>query len=394
MMKKLLAGLCALLLALPLLAQLPAGPARAETPQSAVIAQKSSYGQTPVVTVDDPAFLRWLQSLLSIDSPCEPLENRPAHRVYTVTFSSASEPWGNHLTLYTITHDDLYNRATVTRPDGTVHSISVDVPMMLDNALWEPLSFAIPEAHRLLLQQHGWTIAFRHPHMLLQLPQRLQASRTDPAALHFTWADLFLQDAGYSISPFLGQAVVPYVYTLYESVPRAVFYTDDDSDVRYAMRAVVLESGGQVIGAYLMAYSLDGSNLMSLKGSTAPALLDGMSAADYLLSRLPVNSVGRELAALTPEEVIVRYGEGGDPRLMEIGQLLQRLASGTSAVYDPLALTARPTGESYTVIRKLPFTSEDMYEAESDSGLCYFPQLVYESPETGWKVVHFYNTGY
>lgn len=399
MMKRVLAFLTALLLALPLLAQLPAVPARAETPVSAVITLKRSVGDSPAVTVTDPAFLRWLQSLLTVDAPCEPLETRPANSVYTVTFNSAPEStdepdcWVTRSVTFTIVHDDLYNRAAVTLPDGSVHSISVNVPMMLGSALWTPVSFAIPEGHRSLLQQHGWTIAFRHPHMLVQLPQRLQASRTDPAALHFTWADLFLRDAGYDITPYLDQAVVPYVYTLYETVRRGEFYTDDPHDVRYTMYAVVLEQGGQVIGAYLMARSWDGSNLMSLGGNAAPDLLGNMSVTDYLLTRLPLNGTERELAALTPEEVIIRYGEGGDSRLMEISQLLQSLGTASATLFDQMALTAVPTGMHYTVGGRLPFIDEEMYEVVSDTGLLYFPEVVYESPETGWKVVHFYNTG-
>lgn len=398
MMKRALAFLTALLLALPLLAQLPAIPARAETPVSAVITLKRSVGESPAVTVTDPAFLRWLQSLLTVDAPCEPLETRPANSVYTVTFNGAPEStdepdcWVTRSVTFTIVHDYLYNRAAVTLPGGSVHSISVNVPIMLGSALWTPVSFAIPEGHRSLLQQHGWTIAFRHPHMLVQLPQRMQASRTDPAALHFTWADLFLRDAGYDITPYLGQAVVPYVYTLYETVCRGEFYTDDPHDVRYTMYAVVLEHGGQVIGAYLMARSWDGSNLMSLGGNAAPDLLGDMSVTDYLLARLPLNGTERELAALTPEEVIVRYGTVNTPSLVSIEVLLSRLSTASSTLYDPLALHTEPTGDTVTVRRRLDMPTQHLYEVETSHGL-YFPEVIHESDSTGWKIVNFYNTG-
>ncbi len=386
-MKKLLALLCALMLMLPLLLlPAPAIPAQAETPAYAIIALTSQYGSKPTVTIEDAAFLRWLQALLTVDSPAESLPYRPADDVYEITF------YGSDVRVYTVTHDDLYSLARVQLPDGSVHEISINVPEMLNRAVFEALSFAIPESHRSLLQRNGWTVAFRHPHMPLQLPQKLEASRTDASALHFTWADLFLQDAGYDITPWLGQVVIPYVYSLYESMPRSAFYTDDASDVRCSMYAVVLECDGQILGAYLFAYSLDGSNLMSLKGNAAPALLDGQTVREYLLARLPMTEAESELAALTPEEVIIRYGMINDPMLTDIGVLLQNLGSGSSQLFSPLALMPIPKGQTVTVTGKVWEDDLVSYEIEMPQGL-RFPQIIYESPETGWKVVSFYNTG-
>ena len=386
-MKKLLALLCALTLMLPLLhLPAPAAPAQAETPAYAIIALTSQYGSKPTVTIEDAAFLRWLQALLTVDSPAESLPYRPADDVYEITF------YGSDVRVYTVTHDDLYNLARVQLPDGSVHEISINVPEMLNRAVFEALSFAIPESHRSLLQRNGWTVAFRHPHMPLQLPQKLEASRTDASALHFTWADLFLQDAGYDITPWLGQAVIPYVYSLYETMPRSAFYTNDASDVRCSMYAVVLECDGQILGAYLFAYSLDGSNLMSLKGNAAPALLDGQTVREYLLARLPMTEAESELAALTPEEVIIRYGMINDPMLTDIGVLLQNLGSGSSQLFSPLALMPIPKGQTVTVTGKVWEDDLVSYEIEMPQGL-RFPQIIYESPETGWKVVSFYNTG-
>ncbi len=386
-MKKLLALLSAMMLMLPLLhLPAPAVPAQAETPAYAIITLTSQYGSKPTVTIEDAAFLRWLQALLTVDSPAEPLPYRPADDVYEIAF------YGSDVRVYTVTHDDLYNLARVQLPDGSIHEISINVPEMLNRAVFERLSFDIPESHRSLLQRSGWTVAFRHPHMPLQLPQALEASRTDASSLHFTWADLFLRDAGYDITPWLGQAVIPYVYSLYETMPRSTFYSDDASDVLCSMYAVVLECDGQIIGAYLFACSLDGSNLMSLKGNAAPALLDGQTVREYLLARLPMTEAESELAALTPEEVIIRYGMINDPMLTDISVLLQNLGSGSSQLFSPLALMPIPKGQTVTVTGKVWEDDLVSYEIEMPQGLL-FPQLIHESPETGWKVVSFYNTG-
>lgn len=389
-MKKLVVFFTSLLLALSLSAIGTIAPVLAESRVLVTVTLDSGYCDAPSFHSWDAAFINWLHSLLSVDAPCEPPEDITRADVYQIAFLTAGS---TDVETFYVWHDDLYNLACVTRPDGSVHSVSVDLPKMLHHAVYEDVSFDIVEEHRALLQQHGWTIAFRHPHMLVQLPKKLEASRTDPAALHFTWADLFLRDAGYDITPSLGKAVVPYVYTLYETVPRAAFYRDDSSDVRSTLRAVVLECNGQVIGAYLAAYSWDCSALMSLKGNAAPALLGDTTTSEYLLSRLPITDAEREMAALTPEEVIIRYGEVNDPALMEIGVLLKNLGTASTMIYNPLALTAIPTGSAVQVLRPLDLPGESMYEVATSVGT-RFPALVYESPETGWKIESFYNTGF
>lgn len=367
-------------------------PSRAEEVQGISFCLADNDQRSTVGTIEDEVFIQWLLDAFESGEPEEhPCTTRASYMVAV------------HLRpvdlIYTIYYDSLNNRASVMTLDG-VRSLDPSVATTLYQGLYEPLSFDIPAEHRALLAEHGWTIAFRHPHMLVKLPDSLTASRTDPAALHFAWADLFLRDAGYDITPYLGQAVVPYVYTLCETVNRVAWVPSDaelltedgTGGVLCSMRAVVLECGGEVIGAYLMAYSWDGSDMMSLNGRSPIELLNGSSIREYLLNRLPLTDEEAALAALTPEEVIIRYGAVNDPMLMDIAVLLSRLGTASSALYDPLALMSLSRGETYVVERKLPYADEHMYEVTSGDAL-YFPEVIHESPETGWKIDHFYNTG-
>ena len=78
--------------------------------------------------------------------------------------------------------------------------------------------------------------------------------------------------------------------------------------------------------------------------------------------------------------------------LTDIGVLLQNLGSGSSQLFSPLALMPIPKGQTVTVTGKVWEDDLVSYEIEMPHGL-RFPQIIYESPETGWKVVSFYNTG-
>lgn len=377
--------LCLLLLFLPLAAFAE------DAPLLTVRLEGGMYRETPPVAVCDESFADLMRSLLSADFAGELPENRPANRRYSVTFHDSGERW-------TILHDDLYNLAAVTRPDGTVQAISPDVPRMLQHLCLEETSFDVPAEHRALLASHGWTIAFRNPHQPLQLPESLTASRTDANALHFTFADLFLRDAGYDIAPYLGKTVQPHVYTLLEQKNRIAWKPEDirlldengNGGVLCSLYAVVLECEGQVIGAYLKAWSWDGSDLMSLNGKTAVDLLADSSIRQYLLERLPATDEERALAALSPEEVIRRYAKRNDPMLRPIDKILSGLGTASAELYPVCSM--QPTGMQavHVEARDQP----NAYCVTLDNGETYYPVLTLESPETGWKVESFYNTGY
>lgn len=385
-MKKLL---CLLLL----LALLPL-PVLAESPISSVSISELRYGMRSD-SITDAAYIDLLMGMLTT----------PAERCDTSELPNGVNPYevrcgldGQQQVIYQVFHDNLYNQAWLLTPAGETFRVGCELPLLLQNTLWDSPTFTIPAAHRSLLAEHGWTIAFRRSCTVETLPAELTASRTDPTALHFTWADLFLRDAGYDITSSLGKTVLPYMYYLVEPVNRVKWQPSDarflseggTGGVLCSMKAIVLECEGEVIGAYLMALSWDGSNLMSLTGNTAIDLLGEDGIRNALLAH---SALDADLAALTPEEVIQRYSETHDQRLETIDGLLYRLGTAHESglyqrdVYELDTLRPDPT----VSIRALDYDSQ--YEVCTESGEMWFPQLEWESDETGWKVKSFYNTG-
>lgn len=370
---------------------LPVLPAAAEGRAESVTIIDVRYNDVSV-TITDGAFINWLLGLLEVSDPCDPPEDSTADDTYHLWFNTGS----NNRVGCTIWYDDLYNQAVLTNFNGETHRISCDLPEMLQAALNGTPTFTIKDEHRRLLADYGWTIAFRQPCMFTTLPAALNTSRTDAASLHFTWADLFLRDAGYDITPWLGKTVLPYVYNLYETVNRVAWEPSDaqlldrTGGVLCPMKAVVLEADGQVIGAYLMAVAWDGRDLMSLKGSTYLDLLGEESVRDYLLARLPMTQEERDMAALTPEEVIRRFGETTDLRLHDITVTLRDLGTAYSpALYTPIPFTTLSKG----AVESIEKTDEEgMYLVRDASGI-WFPRVTLESEETGWKIDHYYNSG-
>lgn len=383
-----------LLCLLMLLALLPL-TALAESPVQDVTIVSTKAKQASQ-TITDAAYIELLMGMLTAPTErCDFPELPNSASAYEVHCNLGEQKY----VIYQVFHDDLYNQAWLLAPTGETFRVGCELPLLLQNTLCDSPTFTIPEEHRSLLAEHGWTIAFRRSCMFENLPAELTASHTDPTALHFTWADLVLLDAGYAITPYLGKTVLPYMYYLVEPVNRvkwapsdARFLTEGGTGgVLCSMKAIVLECDGEIIGAYLMALSWDGSNLMSLTGNTAIDLLGEDGIRDYLLAH---STPDADLALLTPEEVIQRYSETHDPRLETIDGLLAGLGTAHQSglyrrdVYELDAIRPDPA----VSIRPLDF--DNQYKVCTENGEIWFPRLEWESDQTGWKVESFYNTGY
>ena len=207
-----------------------------------------------------------------------------------------------------------------------------------------------------------------------------------------------MQGGGYDITPFLGKTVTPHVYRVYERVNRIVWRPKDirlldengEGGVMYDMQAVLLECGGQLIGAYLRAVSWDAADMMSLDRRGPIELLGDMSIRDYLLSKLPVTQEEEALAALTAEEVVRQYASVHDPRLTAIERVLATLSPlGTDSLFLPIEV--RSSGETPLSVQPVD-TAPGFYEVRLGDWT-YYPEVALESPQTGWKIMSFYNTG-
>lgn len=389
-MKKLLCLL--MLLCLLPLAAMADSPVQDVT----IINTKSlQYANQQGLHITDAAYIELLVGMLTAPTEaCDFPELPNSASAYEVHCHLGEQKY----VIYQVFHDDLFNQAWLVAPTGETFRVGCELPLLLQNTLYDATVFDVPEAHRTLLADHGWTVAFRRSCMFETLPTTLTASRTDEGALHFTWADLFLRDAGYDVTPYLGKTVLPYMYYLVEPVNRvkwipadARFLTEDGTGgVLCSMKAVVLECEGEIIGAYLMALSWNGSHLMSLDGNTAIDLLGEDGVRDYLLAHAEPDAA---LAALSPEEVLQLYSETEDPRLETIDGLLSGLGTAhESGLYRRASALDAAYCDPAVSIRKMEGT--DHYEVRTQSGEIWYPQLVWESDLTGWKVKSFYNTGY
>ena len=375
-----------LLLVMSLCAAAVLLPARADAPEKVVVTSKDLY--TDSLAVSDADFTAWLYGLLNTGDPCAALPY--VGYEYRLVFS----PGGADEAVYTV--QDTYgdDGACVIRPGGERCTLSQDTAKMLRELCLGKAIFAIPDAHRDLLAGYGWTVAFRHPCMPTALPAQLAISRGDMSSLYFTYAEVFLRGGGYDITPWLGQAVVPYVYALHERVHPSVWEPDTTDTSAETVCAVVLECRGEVIGAYIVQAFGNGEHMLSIDGKAPGLLLEGMSIREFLLSRLVLTEEDCRLAALPKEEIARLFGETRSTALMDIQTLLRQGQDVYSSVlYAPVGLALHDTGANVVSVEDFPVEDDDgVCLVRWKDGTSYFPHMILESPQTGWKIISYFNT--
>lgn len=316
-----------------------------------------------------------------------------------------------------IYYDDLY---------GETWLVTGETPVRLENdlgaslaapfRLWveeTSLDFDGAAAYEELLAPWGWTPAYVISRHTLPLPEKLTASRTDAADLYFTWAQLFLKDAGYDLTPWLGQEIDVTILGLWETVPRSVFVSADlENDLRLLvnLRCIVLEKDGEVLGAFLSAGRHDCTWKLSLRGSAPLALLGTEDPTEYLMSHAVLTDEDSAMAVMTPEEVIrawfsaeaspfqytpraellrLRCANMPDDRLfVPLGEEFpfdDEPGEGESPADD--APQARGTVEDLSPMPGDP----DVWQVVLSGGAQWYVKLVHESDATGWKVLWCYD---
>jgi len=272
----------------------------------------------------------------------------------------------------------------------------------------KPRNFQMIARHQALFSDYGWTLDYALGSMQINLPAALDITPLDNAALYFVYHDLFLRDEGYDITPHLGESVTVTIYRVHEGVNRIAWCPEDwelvqrDLGVTVYLRGIVLERQGTIIGAYLSAGRHDTTFALSLGGRTDRDILGEQTLTEYLVSRSAITEEEKRLAKMSPEEVLAYFGDAAsaaqaalcftrEKRLKELSANME-----DHALFAPVYLHTPMRG--LTQVEKIEqldhFYRVELENPTEDWGSnIYFPEMIWESPETGWKIINFYNSG-
>ncbi|WP_051276212.1 DUF4829 domain-containing protein [Desulfovirgula thermocuniculi] len=255
-----------------------------------------------LVRIDDPAvaafFLRLLEEEAIPAAPPEP----PPERHYLSFFVKRGEAAGETRRYpYLCRAWDPDARGYIELDDGWVQVPPAFNGLLFSLAGYRQISGALEEPNAAFLKQHGWTALAKINSGTVKLPERLLHRAGEfPVVLYWAYNNELSRDVGLDLSPYLGQEVEVSLYKVAEPLPEFM------GPRRWAGRAVVVKSGGRIIGSWLdagrhygFACSLKGRRLEEVTGKTFAQWAAGF--AD------PGDERERKLATLSLEEVIRVY---------------------------------------------------------------------------------------
>ena len=377
-------------------------PALAEKEEVTVtVGGKYMFGNERTYTIIHPELIEAVRRELAAAVFAEESERK--HSSFDIQLSLDGET----VSLY---YDKLYS-TTYMEKEGQRYQLdgAFGAKLAYPAALWlssaDGPDFSVSEENAAFLRQWGWTPFFTLAEKEITLPDQLTASYTDERDLYFTWADLFLRQAGFDISPWLGKRVDVSILGLWDKAERGRFVLDDlerDIHVLLNLRCVVLRAEGKIIGGYIAVGRHNAEWMMSMDGKTAPDLLGTDDPTAYLVSKAALTEQEKGLAQASPEEVIRQYMEtapGEAAVFTPRTQLLSELAANMNddmlfVTWEEqlamrlywLELDGEEIGFPTVAASVEPMREENVYRVITDQGEDWYVVLVWESDETGWKV--------
>ena len=268
-----------------------------------------------------------------------------------------------------------------------------------------------------LFAEYGWTLDYRINTIVTEINAFQYLSAFAPNAYYFTYNNELSKDIGLDMSGYTDKGEMSVeIYWIRESMPEE-FYPRTDC------RGIIVRNGTEIIGAFISAGRGDTLSACSLKGNSFEKVI-GQSIQDWLITRVEADAQEQKMSNLSAEEVIEQYFQAiGNDDLRSAEYCL-------SKVYSLKGLTSNMTNfELFNEQISLPMTKHHMYmlEDRSDiqtvelisidlhsepdenhklfdvwydvqyktdggdsSGKTYWIiQMVYESPQTGWKIEGF-----
>lgn len=340
------------------------------------------------------------------------LDNNHTNR-YTIKLSNDSG--GYSCGLY---YDTLYNKAYIVK-DGGLYKAGTDFARYIDSLLENTnITVHIDDADAVsLFQTYGWTLDYQISAMKNKLNNINTLTGFNPNAYYFAYNNELSKDIGLDMSGYSNTVDIDVeIYRIHESMPQE-FYPIQDC------RGIVVKNGGKIIGAFISAGRHNTFNACSLKGSSFEKVT-GLTLNEWFSKMIKADSTEERLTKLEPEQVIAEYFMSLDKKDANIagyciskkallGNLTSNIANkelfnegiglpltdadiGARSNFDNLKsakllkteLIDEP--DKYTKIFRVTVDLQYNNEITISSGQQYWDcHMVYESPQTGWKIEGF-----
>lgn len=339
------------------------------------------------------------------------LENNHTNQ-YTIKLSN--EIGGYSCGLY---YDTLYNKAYIVN-NGGLYETGTDFARYIDSFLENTnITVHIDDADAVaLFQAYGWTLDYQISAMNNKLNNINSLSGFNPNAYYFAYNNELSKDIGMDMSGYSNSTGIHVkIYRIHESMPQE-FYPIQNG------RGIVVKNGDKIIGAFISAGRHSAFNSCSLKGNSFDKVT-GQTLNEWLAEMIQADITDERLSKLQPEQVIEEYFTALNQKDAKtarycmskktlLGQLTSNMLNdelfnegiglpltdsgvGAPSNFDNLKsiklLKAELIDEPDNNTKIFRVTMDLQYNEEwISSGEQFWDcRMVYESPQTGWKIESF-----
>ena len=268
-----------------------------------------------------------------------------------------------------------------------------------------------------LFEAYGWTLDYKINSMKQKINNITTLAEFNPNAYYFAYNNELSKDIGLDMSCYSNTSDITVdIYRINESMP-AEFYPIQNG------RGIVVKNGNKIIGAFISAGRHSAFNACSLKGNSFEKVT-GQTVKEWLADMVQGDEFEDRISTLEPEQIIEEYFKAIDhkdanaaQRYIARNSLIDNLTANmlneelfTEGVNLPLA-GAEPGAVSslsnlksakllkvelfndsnsnskvFTVTVDMQYKKEGIVSSGEQFWNCF---MVYESPQTGWKIEEF-----
>ncbi|SKC86999.1 DUF4829 domain-containing protein [Maledivibacter halophilus] len=316
-------------------------------------------------------------------------------------------------------YDTLYDKAYVVK-DGGLYEIGIDFARYINSFMENAnIDFHIDDADAVaLFQTYGWTVDYQINSMKDKLNNIKVLTGFNPNAYYFAYNNELSKDIGLDMSEYSDTLDIDInIYRIHESMPQE-FYPIQDG------RGIVVKDNDKIIGAFISAGRHSTFNACSLKGNGFEKVT-GLTLNEWFSKMIKVdNSTEKRLSKLEPEQVIAEYFMSLDQKdantsgyCISKKALLENLTSNmineelfNEGIGLPLTGVGIRAKSNFDNLKSAKlFKTELIDEADKNTKIFRVTvdlqynkeitigsgqqdwdcQMVYESPQTGWKIEGF-----
>ncbi len=315
-------------------------------------------------------------------------------------------------------YDTLYNKAYFQKFKG-FYEVEVDFARYIDSFLENSdIEVNIDDTAAVaLFDMYGWTLNYKINSMEQKINNINSLTAFNPNAYYFAYNNELSKDIGLDMSEYSNTSDITVdIYRVNESMPKE-FYPIQNG------RGIVAKYDNKIIGAFISAGRHSTFNACSLKGNSFENVT-GQNLNEWLTDMVKVDEFEEGISALEPEQVIKEYFIAIDNNDANAAQyyisraaLLDKLTSNmiNEEIFNerlslPLSgadigarsslsnlksaklLKVEPIYDTNSNSITFAVTMDMQYKKEwaNNSGEQFWNCImIYESPQTGWKIVEF-----